>query len=358
VTDEDGSSELPLSDFDYALPAERIAQQPCEQRDQSKMLVLDRQSGRVRAHGVFADLAEYFDPGDLLVLNETRVSALRLLGTLASGGHAEFLLTDRISEGVWNALAKPGKRLRPGSRVDVGSGLTVQIVAVLDERGGRVVRIESDGDIAGTDALLEKLGRTPLPPYIHALDPNKYRERYQTVYAVNPGSAAAPTAGLHFTPDVFERLRERGVGTAKVTLHVGIGTFRPIEAGDVRQHTMHEESGEIPPETAEKIRHARGRVIAVGTTSVRALESAAIGERAVRPGRFATSLFVTPGFRFQVVDSMVTNFHMPRSSLIVLVSAFAGRAAIMNAYREALDHNYRFLSFGDCMLILGARRPG
>jgi S-adenosylmethionine:tRNA ribosyltransferase-isomerase len=357
LIDADKEGELPLGDFDYVLPVERIAQCPIEPRDRSRMLALDRATGAVRAHAHFADLADFLAPGDLLVLNETRVSALRLFGRLSSGAQAEFLLTDRVSEGLWHGLAKPGKRLREGCRTDAGAGLAIEIAGVIDERGGRLLRIELDGDAAGTDEALDKFGRTPLPPYIHAADPNRFRERYQTIYAVNPGSAAAPTAGLHFTRDVFERLRRRGVETAKVTLHVGVGTFRPIESSDVRRHVMHEEQGEIPTETAEKIRLAKGRVVAVGTTSVRALESAAIGDRLVQPGGFRTSLFVTPGYRFRVVDALITNFHMPRSTLLVLVCAFAGRKAIEGAYREALAKEYRFLSFGDCMLIADEIRP-
>jgi len=346
---------LPLSDFDYILPSDRIAQRPLEQRDRSRLLVLDRDSGAVTAHAIFEQIVDYLNPGDLLVINETRVSALRLYGSLKSGGRAEFLLTGRISEGLWHCLAKPGKRLRPGTRVVFEEGLTAEIVDVLDERGGRLVRIDAEGRSDGTDEALDRIGLTPLPPYIRSDDPNRYRERYQTIYAARPGSAAAPTAGLHFTSELFERVRERGVDLAKVTLHVGVGTFRPIDSANVREHVMHEESGEIPAVTAEKIRTARGRIVAVGTTTVRSLESASTGYREVAPGPFRTSLYVTPGYRFQVVDAMVTNFHMPRSTLLVLVSAFAGRSALMAAYSEALRRGYRFLSFGDAMFIVGAR---
>ena len=345
---------LTLDEFDYPLAQGSIAQQPLEQRDASRLLVLDRATGQIVRHDRFFNLPEYFEPGDLLVMNETKVSASRLFGMLPSGGRAEFLLTHRVQEGLWQCLAKPGKRLRPGMRVEVGSGLTIEIAHVLDERGSRLVRLEIDGSAAGTDEAVERAGLTPLPPYIHADNPNQYKERYQTVYASAPGSAAAPTAGLHFTPELLERVRERGVEIAKVTLHVGIGTFRPIEVRDIRDHVMHEEQGVIPDETARKISDAKGRIIAVGTTSVRALESAAIGPREVRSGPFRTQLYVTPGYSFQIADALVTNFHMPRSTLLVLVSAFAGRENILAAYDSAQREGYRFLSFGDSMLIMNS----
>ncbi len=349
---------LTLDEFDYPLSHDSIAQQPLEQRDASRLLVLNRATGEIVGHDRFFNLPEYFEPGDLLVMNETKVSASRLFGTLPSGGRAEFLLTHRVQEGLWQCLAKPGKRLRPGARVDVGSGLTVEIADVLDERGSRLARLEINGGPVGTDEAVERAGLTPLPPYIHADNPNQYKERYQTVYATAPGSAAAPTAGLHFTPELLEQVRERGVEIAKVTLHVGIGTFRPIEVRDIRDHVMHEEQGVIPDETSRKISEAKGRIIAVGTTSVRALESAAIGPREVRPGPFRTQLYVTPGYRFQIADALVTNFHMPRSTLLVLVSAFAGRENMLAAYAAAGREGYRFLSFGDSMLIMNAPQRG
>jgi S-adenosylmethionine:tRNA ribosyltransferase-isomerase len=272
---------------------------------------------------------------------------------MRGGGKAEFLLTHRVQEGIWQCLAKPGKRLRVGDLVTGSDGLEVEISAVVDERGGRLINLTGDGKRAGTDALLERIGQTPLPPYIHADDPNRYKQRYQTVYAENDGSVAAPTAGLHFTNELLGRLKEIGVDTAKVTLHVGIGTFRPIESERIDQHTMHEESGFISEETSEKIRGARGRIVAVGTTSVRALESVSDSPRQVRAGAFATKLFAMPGFKFRTVDSMITNFHMPRSTLLVLVSAFAGKDSILNAYAHAIEKGYRFLSFGDSMMISG-----
>ena len=352
----DATPPFTLDEFDYPLAQESIAQQPLEQRDASRLLVLDRATGKIVRHDRFFNLPDYLEPGDLLVMNETKVSASRLFGTLPSGGRAEFLLTHRVQEGLWQCLAKPGKRLRPGMRVDVGSGLTLEIAEILDERGSRLARLEIDGSAGGTDEVVERAGLTPLPPYIHAENPNQYKERYQTVYASAPGSAAAPTAGLHFTPELLERVRERGVEIAKVTLHVGIGTFRPIEVRDIRDHVMHEEQGVIPDETARLISQAKGRIVAVGTTSVRALESAAIGPREVRPGPFRTQLYVTPGYRFQIADALVTNFHMPRSTLLVLVSAFAGRENILHAYEAAQRERYRFLSFGDSMLIMNAPR--
>ncbi len=354
IADKMPDAELPLSDFDYELPPGRIAQQPLAQRDQSRLLVVDRGTGEIAADDVFRNLVTYLQPDDLLILNETKVSALRLYGrTVPGDASAEFLLTHRIEEGVWQCLAKPGKRLRPGTTVEVDGGLTVEILDIIDERGARLVRIALDGHDEGTDAAIESVGKTPLPPYIRSDDPNRFRERYQTVYAESPGSAAAPTAGLHFTDELLRQIADYGVDTAKVTLHVGIGTFRPIESADIREHTMHVEEGVIPQSTADKISSAKGRIIAVGTTSVRALESAAIGRRTVRAGEFKTSLYVTPGYEFKIVDALITNFHMPRSTLLVLVSAFAGRDTIIRAYNEAIRRNYRFLSFGDSMFIVG-----
>lgn len=342
---------LSLGDFDYPLPPGSIAQQPLAQRDQSRLLVMDRPTGEVVADDIFSSLGNYLRPGDLLIVNDTKVNALRLFGAMKGGGRAEFLLTHRVQEGVWQCLAKPGKRLRVGDKVSISECVEVEIAAIVDERGGRLINVTKDGEREGSDAAIDELGQTPLPPYIHADEPNRYRDRYQTVYAQSDGSAAAPTAGLHFTPELLDNLNAKGVQTASVTLHVGIGTFRPIEAENIADHTMHEESGYISEETSDKIRNASGRIVAVGTTSVRALESASIGRRDVRSGHFETSLFAMPGFKFQTVDSMVTNFHMPRSTLLVLVAAFAGREPILNAYAHALEKGYRFLSFGDSMLI-------
>lgn len=357
ATTKEASHER-LSDFDYALPADRIAQQPLEARDQSRLLVLRRADGQIIGHRHFYDLPEYLAPGDLLVINETRVSALRLFGRRAGGGGAEIFLTHRIEGNLWQALVRPGKSLQAGAMVQLEEGLTAEIVGRSDERGGRIVRFSCPGPPGALEAALEKQGNTPLPPYIRQkAEPTederlRIKSRYQTVYAQNPGSAAAPTAGLHFTPALLAQLQEKGVQVAGITLSVGVGTFRPIVTEDIRAHTMHAEEVFVPEETARSIAQAKGRIIAVGTTSMRALESAARGHRQVQPGRFETSLYITPGYRFQVVDSLITNFHMPRSTLLVLVAAFAGREAILGAYDEALREGYRFLSFGDAMLIL------
>ena len=342
---------LLLSDFDYDLPTDRIAQQPREPRDESRLLIVDRQDGRIAKDTQFKDIYDYLNPGDLLVLNETKVNARRLFAVSAGGGKIEFFLTHRIAPGGWQALARPGRKLHPGMTVQLEDGLSAHIVDKTDDRGGRVVQFscESESDV---DILIDRVGRTPLPPYITAQSSDQVvRGQYQTVYARNPGSAAAPTAGLHFTDGLMRSIEEKGVKIARLTLHVGIGTFRPIVCDDITQHVMHAEEVEIPEETASAVESTTGNIIAVGTTSLRALESAAIGKRKVRTGRYSTSLYVTPGYKFQVADSLITNFHMPRSTLLVLVSAFAGRQAITNAYQYALEGEYRFLSFGDAMFI-------
>lgn len=344
---------LKLSDFDYPLHKETIAQTPLEARDLSKLLVLDRDSGQIIAHRRFRDIVEYLKPGDLLVLNETRVNALRLTGRRETGGAAEVFLTHRIVEGLWQALVKPGKNLRTGAKVYFSDGLIAEVVGIVDERGGRRVQFTRNGDVHGVEQQIEDQGRVPLPPYIAdtATDQEAVKQRYQTVYARESGSAAAPTAGLHFTPELLGKIEAAGVTIAKLTLHVGVGTFLPIVAEDLSEHTMHAEHVTIPDETASAIANASGRVIGVGTTVLRALESAAVGTREVNAGSFSTSLFITPGYQFKVVDSLVTNFHMPKSTLLVLVSAFAGREHILNAYAQAQSAAYRFLSFGDAMFI-------
>ena len=349
---EELTPSLHLSDFDYSLPAERIAQTPLEPRDASRLLVLDRADGSL-THRHFFDLPEYLQSGDVLVLNDTRVTAQRLFG--ARPGHPEerieAFLTHRVAEGKWCALVRPGKKLLPGVSVEFGDGLIAEVVEKTDERGGRLLQFQSPPGVAVEDAIAA-LSSAPLPPYIGTPLPPEKRERYQTVYANSGGSAAAPTAGLHFTPDLLARIESRGVSVARVTLHVGLGTFRPIETDDVLAHQMHAERVTVGAEAAGIINGARGRIIAVGTTSARTLESAAIGPRRVGPINGETSLYVTPGYEFQVVDALVTNFHMPRSTLLLLVSALAGTGAIRRAYQEALDSGYRFLSFGDAMLII------
>lgn len=340
-----------MANFDYSLPAERIAQAPLTERDQSRLLVLGRTDGSI-AHRRFCDLSELLKAGDVLVLNDTRVTALRLFGARTGhpGEQVETFLTHRVSEGLWQALVRPGRKLLPGVVVDYGEGLTAEVLERTDDRGGRLLRFISDGPLS-VDAALDARGSAPLPPYITRVLPPAERERYQTVYAKEGGSAAAPTAGLHFTPELLERLTLQGVEIARVTLHVGLGTFRPIENDDITAHVMHAEHIEVSDQAAEIVNGARGRVIAVGTTSLRTLESVAVGEGKIAPFQGETNLYVTPGYRFQIADALITNFHMPRSTLLVLVSAFAGMESIRRAYEAALAADYRFLSFGDAMFI-------
>ncbi len=346
-----GRPSLPLSEFDYDLPPDRIAQTPLAERDRSRLLTVDRRSGLL-THRVFSDLPDLVQAGDVLVLNDTRVSALRLFGARPGhpAGRVETFLTHRVAEEEWQALVRPGKKLLPGAVVEYGQGLSAQVLDKTDDRGGRRLRFSRQGHGSVDDALAA-LGSAPLPPYITAPLPPEDRERYQTVYAAEEGSAAAPTAGLHFTPRLLERLEAKGVRIARVTLHVGLGTFRPIETDDITAHAMHAEQISVSEDAAQAVNGARGRVIAVGTTSLRTLESAAVGPGRIAPRQGETSLYVTPGYRFQVADALVTNFHMPRSTLLVLVSAFAGQALIRRAYQEALATGYRFLSFGDAMFL-------
>lgn len=345
------------SDFDYALPQELIAQTPAEPRDHSRLLVLDRPSGAIKRRDHFYELADELRPGDLLVLNDTRVLPARLYGVRAGAdGKIELLLLRRTGPGRWLCLGRPGRRLTPGAKLLItGNGHSLQAeVEAVEQDGLRTVRFADE-------ALLDRVGVTPLPPYIHA--PLADPERYQTVYARAPGSAAAPTAGLHFTPQLLERLRSRGVETATVTLHVGLDTFKPVDEEDATQHRIHTEYWELGANAADALNHARAegrRVVAVGTTSVRVLEQAAsLAEQQSGGGqvwRFtATSgwadLFILPGYRFRAVDALITNFHLPRSTLLMLVSAFAGRELVLRAYQEAIARRYRFYSFGDAMLI-------
>ncbi len=355
---------LKISDFDYDLPAELIAQMPLEPRDASRLLVLQRAAG-ILEHRYFRDIGAYLRPGDLLIANQSRVIPARLLGQRAeTGGAVEvLLLAERPDLGpdYWETLVRPGRRLREGSRVIFTEhkqpGVTLQgEILQRTEAGGRIVRLFAPAEPGALSVrqLIGQLGRMPLPPYIHATlaDP----ERYQTVYSRISGSAAAPTAGLHFTPQLLEQLGRQGVRIGFVTLHVGLDTFRPVEGENISEHKMHSEEIELDAPTAELInetRHAGGRVLAVGTTSVRVLESVAgmyAGHMQAYQGQ--TRLFITPGYRFQVVDVMITNFHLPRSTLLLLVSAFAGKALIEKAYQVAIRERYRFFSFGDAMLIL------
>lgn len=338
-------------EFDYDLPADRIAQEPLERRDESRLLVVDRKDARL-THRRFFDLPTLLKPGDVLVLNDTRVSALRLFG--ARRGHpqerVETFLTHRIADGLWQALVRPGKKLLPGVVVEYGEGLSAEVLERTDDRGSRLLRLAYDGPQRVEDVLAAR-GSAPLPPYITRPLSAEERGRYQTVYAAHNGSAAAPTAGLHFTPELLARIESQGVTLAWVTLHVGLGTFRPIETDDISAHVMHSERISVTEETARTINEAQGRVIAVGTTSLRALESAATALRCVEPFAGETSLYITPGYQFKAVDALITNFHMPRSTLLVLVSAFAGVDVIRTAYSEAMASGYRFLSFGDAMFL-------
>ena len=324
------------SDFDYELPPELIAQEPAEPRDSARLLILDRASGSLR-HAVVRALPDLLAPGDLLVVNRSRVLPARVRGRLKGGGQAELLLLRRLAPGHWQALGRPARRLRPGDTVDITDHLCARVVSA-HSQGLREVCVDSDS------ALLAA-GSVPLPPYIHNWrgDP----ERYQTVYADIEGSAAAPTAGLHLTPDLLARLEARGVGVARLVLHIGLDTFRPIEGDDPAAHAIHQEWYVVPDDVQRQLEAAR-RVIAVGTTTVRALETWAATGRSDG----WTDLFILPGFQFQVVDGLLTNFHLPRSTLLMLVSAFAGRQRILAAYAEAVRQRYRFYSFGDAMLLL------
>ncbi len=351
IVDLPPSPSFKLSDFDYALPPERIAQAPLPDRDHSRLLTLDKATGAI-AHRRFDDLPALLEPGDVLVVNDTRVIALRLFGARQGhpGERIETFLTHAVGNGQWQALTRPARKLPPGTAIEYSDGLTALVLAQIDDRGGRLLQFHAPEGVRADD-LLAAQGSAPLPPYItQGLLPEN-RERYQTVYAAQDGSAAAPTAGLHFTPALLARIRERGVQIAPVTLHVGLGTFRPIETEDVTAHVMHREHITVTPQAARIVNHAQGRIVAVGTTSARTLESAAVGPRHIRAMDGDTDLFILPGYQFQIVDALVTNFHMPRSTLLLLISALAGQDAVKNAYAEALAQNYRFLSFGDAMLI-------
>lgn len=343
---------MKASEFDYHLPSELVAQTPVEPRDHSRMMVVSRADGSIQ-HCHFYDLPDYLGPGDVLVFNDSRVVPARLYGRRAgTGGKVELLLLERLSPGVWRALVKPGRRMQPGAAFEVpgdGTGISGEVLRV-EPDGARVVRLKGEEH-------LDTLGVIPLPPYIHG--PLRDPERYQTVYARVKGSIAAPTAGLHFTPELLQRLDSMGVELAFVTLHVGWGTFKPVKVEDVSRHQLHAEYWELGQEAADAINRAKRegrRVITVGTTAVRLLEHAASlcrEEGAVlSPGSGWADLFILPGHRFRVVDALVTNFHLPRSTLLMLVCAFAGRDLVFRAYQEAVEQRYRFYSFGDCMLIL------
>ena len=342
---------LKTSDFYFDLPQEQIAQTPIEPRDHSRMLYLFRETGELE-HRHFYDLPDYLEAGDTLVVNTSRVIPARLFGVKeGTGGHMQFLLLDQKEKDVWEVMVKPGKKAKTGARFVFGDGLLVGEILATVEGGNRLVRMHYEG--ANIYPILEKIGNMPLPPYITAeLEDN---ERYQTVYSKQLGSAAAPTAGLHFTTELMDKLRQKGVNIAEVILHVGIGTFRPVKVEDVTKHHMHSEHYHLPKETADLINetHALGkRVIGVGTTSCRTVESVATKLGEVREDDDDTSIFIYPGYQFKVLDGLITNFHLPESTLIMLVSAFAGYEHTMRAYETAVKENYRFFSFGDSMLIL------
>jgi S-adenosylmethionine:tRNA ribosyltransferase-isomerase len=338
------------SDYDFELPPELIAQRPLDRRDASRLMVVDRASGTI-SHRKFADVAELIDPKDVLVVNRTRVMRARLLGSRASGAPAEIFLLKPLGEGRYEAMVAPGGKLKPGRRVDIAPGFSAEILEVT-ERRTRIVRLESDLPL---EEAIEKHGHIPLPPYIDRADAPEDVDRYQTVFAREAGSVAAPTAGLHFTPELLGALERKGVARAEVLLHVGAGTFKPVEAEDPAEHVMHEEWYSVSEETARLInerRAAGGRVWAVGTTSVRTLESATGEDGVVRAGEGDTRIFIRPPYRFRAVDRIITNFHLPRSTLIMLVAAFAGHELTMRAYETAVAERYRFYSYGDAMALI------
>lgn len=339
-----------LEDFDYNLPEELIAQEPAESRDRSRLLVLHKDTGNIE-HRQFPDCLEYFNPGDVLVINTTRVIPARLIGIKeGTGAEVEVVLLQRKDLNTWEALVRPGKKVRPGTAVSFGNGLLKAEALDVTEAGGRVLKFEYEGVF---EDILGRLGQMPLPPYIKKELHDK--ERYQTVYAKTTGSAAAPTAGLHFTPELLETFKDRGIRIAEIILHVGLGTFRPVKSADITEHRMHSEYYEISGESAETINLSKrngGRVIAVGTTSARTLETVADASGFVKPGKGWTGIFIYPGYTFKAVDVLLTNFHLPKSTLLMLVSALAGRERVLQAYHQAILEKYRFFSFGDAMLII------
>ena len=336
------------SDFYFDLPEELIAQTPLEKRDESRLLCLDKNTGSME-HRHFYDLPDLLQEGDCLVLNNSRVLPARLIGARPTGGAIELVLLRDLGDNRWECLSRPGRKTKPGQHILFGNGELEAIVEETAPGGNRIVRFLYEGIFL---EVLERLGRMPLPPYIRAELENP--ERYQTVYAKELGSAAAPTAGLHFTQELLETIRAKGVRTEFITLHVGLGTFRPVKEDEIEDHEMHSEFCMIPPETAEAVNTAKkngGRIIAVGTTSCRTLESFAKDDGTLEPSSGWTDIFIYPGYRFKCIDGLITNFHLPESTLIMLVSALAGREHILNAYHTAVENRYRFFSFGDAMFI-------
>lgn len=336
-------------DFNFDLPEELIAQDPLEDRSSSRLLVLDKETGKTEHH-VFREIIDYLETGDCLVINDTKVIPARLIGSkIGTDAKIEVLLLKRKENDVWETLVKPGKKAKIGTRISFGDGLLVGEVVDVVEEGNRLIHFEYEGIF---EEILDRLGQMPLPPYItHQLED---KNRYQTVYAKHSGSAAAPTAGLHFTPELLKKIEEKGVQIARVTLHVGLGTFRPVKVDNILEHHMHSEFYQIEEEAAEKINTAKAngkRVIAVGTTSCRTIESAAKEDGTIAPVSGWTDIFIYPGYQFKVLDCLITNFHLPESTLVMLVSALAGREHVLNAYEEAIKERYRFFSFGDAMFI-------
>lgn len=339
---------MKVTDFNYELPQELIAQHPMEPRDHSRLLVVDKATGRLE-HRRFYELTDYLRPGDVLVFNDTRVIPARLHGTKDTGAHAEVFLLTRRNATDWEVLVRPGKKLQVGAKIIFSAELSCEVLEHTDF-GGRVVRFAYDGIF---EEILDRLGETPLPPYITA--PLEDKERYQTVYSRERGSAAAPTAGLHFTKELLQRIKDMGCEEVFVTLHVGLGTFRPVSAENIEDHKMHREFYTVSPEAAAAVNRARAegrRVIAVGTTAVRTLESAGAGGQ-VLPGSGWTQIFIYPGYKYKFVDALVTNFHLPQSTLLMLVSALSSREIMLAAYKKAVEEKYRFFSFGDAMFITG-----
>ena len=340
---------MKVSDFDFYLPEELVAQHPLEKRDTSRLMVLDKKTGEIE-HKIFKDIIDYLNEGDTLVLNNTRVMPARLIGEKENtGGKIEFLLLKRLEGDKWECLAKPGKTAKPGRRFTFGDGkLKCEVLEVL-ETGNRVIEFEYDGIF---EEVLDSLGEMPLPPYIH--ERLEDSERYQTVYSKEKGSAAAPTAGLHFTEELLEQIKAKGVNIAYVTLHVGLGTFSPVKAETIDEHVMHSEFYQVSEETARIVNETKdrgGKIISVGTTSTRTLETIGDENGRIKECSGWTNIFIYPGYKFKVVDNLITNFHLPESTLIMLVSALAGKEKVMNAYNEAVKERYRFFSFGDAMFI-------
>lgn len=343
---------MKVSDFDYELPKELIAKFPVEPRDSSRLMVLHRNTGEIE-HRIFRDIALYLKPGDVLVINDTKVIPARLFGKLETGGKVELLLVRQPGLGIWEVMAKPARKLKEGKRIYFDEELEA-VVKGYGGEGRRIVEfiLKSNKDFM---EKLEEIGHIPLPPYIEREEKPEDRAKYQTVFARKEGAAAAPTAGLHFTEELLQKLKDKGIIIKNITLHVGPGTFKPVKVENVEEHQMDYETYHVPEATAAEINRAKEegrRVIAVGTTVTRTLESAAEKDGKVKPGEGSTNLFIYPGYRFKVIDALITNFHLPRSTLLMLVSAFAGRERILNAYREATLKGYRFYSYGDAMFIL------